>query len=60
MRASRDLHDIPFILVAATKSDEMIIRAHSLAIYHIFEKPVSMVELAGVARSLLARSEDGA
>jgi CheY-like chemotaxis protein/GGDEF domain-containing protein len=60
MRSSIDLHDIPFILMADVKSDEMIARAHSLGIFHVFEKPVSMVELVGVARSLLARSEDGA
>lgn len=60
MRASADLHDIPFILLTDVKSDEVIARAHSLGIHHIFEKPVSMVELVGVARSLLARSEDGA
>jgi PleD family two-component response regulator len=60
MRASGDLHDVPFILLSAAKSDEAIVRAHSLAIYHFFTKPVSMVELVGVARSLLARSEDGA
>jgi CheY-like chemotaxis protein len=60
MRSSSDLHDIPFILLSATKSDESIARAHSLAIYHFFTKPVSMVELVGIANSLLARSEDGA
>ncbi len=60
MRASSDLHDIPFILLADVKNDELVARAHSLSIIHIFEKPVSMVELTGVARSLLARNEDGA
>jgi|GEM_PF-3270000 len=60
MRSSPDLHDIPFILMSDLKTDEIVARAHSLAIFHIFEKPVSMVELVGVARNLLARSEDGA
>jgi PleD family two-component response regulator len=60
MRASADLHDIPFILIADRKADELVARAHSLGLYHVFEKPVSMVELVGVARSLVARSEDEA
>jgi PleD family two-component response regulator len=60
MRASADLHDIPFILLTDAKTDELVSRAHSLSIFHVFEKPVSMVELSGIARNLLARSEDGA
>ncbi|HUX39628.1 MAG TPA: response regulator [Rectinemataceae bacterium] len=60
MHASSDLHDIPFILLTDVKTDEIVARAHSLGIFHIFEKPVSMVELTGIARSLLARNEDGA
>ncbi len=60
MKASSDLHDIPFILLTLGKNDEMVIQAHSLDIYHVFEKPVSIVELIGIAKSLLSRSEDGA
>jgi CheY-like chemotaxis protein/GGDEF domain-containing protein len=60
MRASADLHDVPFVLLADVKTDEVVARAHSLSIFHVFEKPVSMVELVGVARNLLARSGDGA
>jgi PleD family two-component response regulator len=60
MQASKDLNDVPFVLIASRKTDEMIARAHSLSIYHVLEKPVSMVELVGIARSLLSRSSDGA
>lgn len=59
MRSSSDLHDIPFILLVDSKRDELIARAHSLSIYHILRKPVSMTELVGIARSLIARNDDG-
>ncbi len=60
MKASVDLHDIPFILLTSGKNDQLVTQAHSLDIYHVFEKPVSIVELVGIAKSLLGRSEDGA
>lgn len=60
MRASSDLNDIPFILLARSKTDEVVARAQALGIRQVFQKPISILELLGLARGLLERRDDGA
>jgi PleD family two-component response regulator len=58
MEESVDLRGIPFILLSTGRSDELLTRAHSLGVFHVLEKPVSLVELLGLARHLVARGAD--
>ncbi len=58
MLASNDLRRVPFILLADKKTDDLIERAHALSIYHIFEKPVRLAEMAGVMRYLIRYGGD--
>lgn len=58
MLASTDLRGIPFALLAELKTDELVERAQGLGIYHIFQKPVPLRELYGVARYLAAGGAD--
>jgi diguanylate cyclase (GGDEF)-like protein len=53
MLASADLRRIPFVLLVEAKTDEIVERAHTLQIFHIFEKPVPLRELLGVIRYLV-------
>ena len=53
MLESGDLRRIPFVLLVEAKTDEIVERAHTLQIYHIFEKPVPLRELLGVIRYLV-------
>lgn len=55
LRASRRLAGIPFILVSHRKTEDMIRRAVEADIRHFFRKPLSIVEITGLARNL-ARS----
>ena len=59
MLASADLRRVPFVLLAESKTEELVERAHSLRIYHVFGKPVPLGELAGVIRFLIDASADG-
>lgn len=58
MLASADLRRVPFVLIADKKTDELIERAHAMRIYHVFEKPVPLSELAGVMRYLIRHEGD--
>jgi two-component system cell cycle response regulator len=52
LRASPRLEAIPFILVSHRKTEEMIRRAVELDIRHFFRKPLSIVEIVGLAANL--------
>ncbi len=58
MLASADLNRVPFVLIVESKTDELVERAHTLKIFHIFEKPVPLVELLGVIRYLVGHGVD--
>jgi len=58
MLASPDLRRVPFVLLAQAKTDELVERAHTLRIFHVFEKPVPLVELLGVVRYLIGHGSD--
>lgn len=58
MLASTDLRGIPFVLLAELKTDELVERAQALGVYHIFQKPVPLRELYGVARYLAVGGAD--
>jgi diguanylate cyclase (GGDEF)-like protein len=58
MLESADLRRIPFILLVEAKTDELVERAHTLQIFHIFEKPVPLRELLGVVRYLIRWAPD--
>jgi diguanylate cyclase (GGDEF)-like protein len=53
MLASADLRRIPFVLLVESKTSEIVERAHTQQIFHIFEKPVPLRELLGVIRYLV-------
>jgi GGDEF domain-containing protein len=59
MLASPDLRRIPFVLLAEAKNDELVERALSLEIFHIFGKPAPLDELAGVLGFLVRRYDHG-
>jgi CheY-like chemotaxis protein len=52
LRASPRLAAIPFILVSHRKSEQMIRRAVDLDVRHFFRKPLSIVEVVGLAANL--------
>jgi len=52
LRASPRLAAIPFILVSHRKSEPMIRRAVELDVRHFFRKPLSIVEIVGLATNL--------
>lgn len=52
LRASARLEAIPFVLVSHRKSEEMIRRAVEADIRHFFRKPLSIVEIVGLAANL--------
>jgi CheY-like chemotaxis protein len=52
LRASTRLAGIPFILVSHRKSEQMIRRAAELDVRHFFRKPLSIVEIVGLAANL--------
>jgi len=52
LRASPRLAAIPFILVSHRKTEEMIRRAVDLDIRYFFRKPLSIVEIVGLATNL--------
>jgi CheY-like chemotaxis protein len=52
LRASPRLAAIPFILVSHRKTEEMIRRAVELDIRYFFRKPLSIVEIVGLAANL--------
>lgn len=52
MRATRRLAGIPFILICHRKTEEMIHRAVEADIRHFHRKPLSIVEITGLARNL--------
>jgi len=52
LRASPRLAGIPFILVSHRKSEEMVRRAVELDVRHFFRKPLSIVEIVGLAVNL--------
>jgi len=58
MLASADLNRVPFVLIVESKTDELVERAHSLRIFHVFEKPVPLLELLGVVRYLVGHGVD--
>jgi CheY-like chemotaxis protein len=52
LRASPRLDAIPFILVSHRKTEDMIRRAVEADIRHFFRKPLSIVEIVGLAANL--------
>lgn len=50
--ASPRLAGIPFVLVSHRKSEQMIRRAVELDVRHFFRKPLSIVEIVGLAANL--------
>ena len=52
LRASPRLEAIPFILVSHRKTEDMIRRAVEADIRHFFRKPLSIVEIVGLALNL--------
>ncbi len=58
MLASADLHRVPFVLIVEAKTEELVERAHTLKIFHVFEKPVPLLELLGVVRYLVGQGVD--
>jgi len=58
MLASPDLNRVPFVLIVESKTDALVERAHTLKIFHIFEKPVPLLELLGVIRYLVGHGVD--
>ena len=52
LRASPRLEAIPFILVSHRKTEDMIRRAVDADIRHFFRKPLSIVEIVGLAVNL--------
>ena len=52
LRATPRLAGIPFILVSHRKTEQMIRRAVEADIRHFFRKPLSIVEITGLARNL--------
>jgi CheY-like chemotaxis protein len=52
LRASPRLETIPFILVSHRKTEDMIRRAVDADIRHFFRKPLSIVEIVGLAVNL--------
>jgi DNA-binding response OmpR family regulator len=55
LRASPRLEAIPFILVSHRKTEEMIRKAVEADIRHFFRKPLSIIEIVGLARNLTRR-----
>jgi diguanylate cyclase (GGDEF)-like protein len=47
---------IPFILVSHKKNEDLIRKAAQLDIRHFFRKPVSLIEVAGLAENLTRRT----
>lgn len=52
LRANPRLAGIPFVLVSHRKTEDMIRRAVEADIRHFFRKPLSIVEITGLARNL--------
>ena len=52
LRASPRLEAIPFVLVSHRKTEDMIRRAVEADIRHFFRKPLSIVEITGLAANL--------
>jgi CheY-like chemotaxis protein len=60
MRADRRLAAVPFVLVSHRKTEDMIRRAVEADIRHFFRKPLSIVEVTGLARNLVRDRTGGA